>query len=619
MKEYFYEVCLLKSPLSNLIYKSDNLIDNGSLVKVKLRNKKDNLAVVIKNVEKPIFKCIKIDEITSKYYDEKMLKLASFISLYYVCSLGEALGIFIPFDKTLIVVEDQKKYIIFDSKIKLSLNQKKAYDFLESNKLALLFANTGSGKTQIYIKHIQKHINNSKQALLIMPEISLSTQMQLRLEEVFGDCVAIWHSKISKKRKDEIINDLLNKKIKIIAGARSSMFLPFDNLGLIIIDEEHDNSFKSDQKPRVNIKDLAIYLSKNQNIQTILGSATPSINSFFKIPYFRLKETFFKSNKNIEYFNSQLSLDKIVLKNIEKTINNNNQAIIFLPTKANFKYQVCNSCGKSIECPNCSVKLSLHKNDLVLKCHCCNYTQKIPSSCPACDIGIIHNLRIGTAQIQEELNLILPNKKIARFDTDDIKSLSKLKKVLKDFNDNKIDILIGTQMLSKGHDYHNIKLAVILGIDWIFNINSYKARENTLSLLIQIAGRSGRKGEGKVLIQTKNRDFFDIYLQKNDYEDFLKDELEYRKDLYPPYLKIARVVFSHKDELKVEQEMKSYVNILEKNQYIDIIGFGKCTIFKVANKYKYEILLRSTNINKLLTALHNITSPISYIDMDSIK
>ncbi len=615
--EYFYEVSLLKSPLDNLTYKSESEINIGTLVEVGLRNRKKNSnAVVIKEVEKPEFKCVEISEISDKYYDDKMLDTAKFISLYYVCSLGEALSSFTPFYKQSNKEEEEKK---FTSNISLSHKQDEAYEFLQKNRAALLFANTGSGKTEIYINTIEKHLNSGSQALLLMPEISLTPQMQKRLEEVFGDSIAIWHSKVSKKKKEKIIEDLLCGKVKLIAGARSSLFLPFSKLGLIVVDEEHDESYKSEQKPRFHTKDLALYIAKVQNIQIILGSATPSTTSFHKLPYYRLKETFFDSNKKIGYFESETALSPMVLNKITQTLQNDNQVIIFLPTRANFKYQICTSCGKSVQCPYCSVSMSLHKNALALKCHYCGYAQQIPSSCPSCEHGIIHNLRVGTAQIEEELNEIFNDKKITRFDRDEITTDTKLKKVLNDFNDKKIDILVGTQMLSKGHDYHNVTLAVVLGIDSVLNMNSYKARERALSLLIQIAGRSGRKGFGEVVIQTKNEDFFDYYLQNSDYEDFLKDELEFREELYPPYIRMAKIVFAHANGFKVKQELDKYITILKQNDKIEVVGFGESAIFKIANKYRYEIIIRSGSANALLNALHNINSPLATIDMDTIR
>ena len=613
---FYYEVALLKSPLNNLTFQNEEKIDIGSKVFIKLRNRKVlDEAVIIKEVEKPTFDCTNISEITNEFYDEIMLQIANFISTYYVCSIGEALSIYNPFDKNIEKISNEEK---FDSKIVLSSLQQKAKEFLDEKKQALLFANTGAGKTEIYIKIIEEHLNQNRQAVLLMPEISLTPQMQKRLEKVFGKSVAIWHSKITKKKKIEILKGLQEGTIRLIAGARSALFLPYFNLGVIVVDEEHDDSYKSDSKPRLNTKDLAIYIAKKYDLQLVLGSATVSSSSFHKIPFFRLNETFHKTKKVYSFDDSQSNLSSKIIEKIEKTIKDKNQVIVFLPTRANFKYQICTTCGKSVECPFCSVSMSLHKNDLALKCHYCGYTQKIPDSCPSCNSGIIHNLRVGTAQIEEELKFYFPNNKIKRFDRDEIKTDNQLKTVLNEFNDGKIDILVGTQMLSKGHDYHNVKLAVVLGIDSVLNMNSYKSREKALSLLIQISGRSGRSGEGEVIIQTKNQEFFSHYLNESNYEEFLKSELEFRQDFYPPFLKMAKVIFSSSNGLKVKDEMEDYAKIFKDNKQIEVVGFGQSPIFKMANKYRYEILLRSNNIKALLNALHSINSPNAIIDMDTI-
>lgn len=613
---YYYELALLKSPLNNLTFQSEEKLEIGAKVLIKLRQRKNlDEAVVIKEVEKPTFKCTDISEVTNEYFDEKMLLIANFVSQYYVCSIGEALSVYNCFDKNIIKIFDEEK---FDSKIVLSQEQEKAKRFLDEKKQALLFANTGAGKTEVYIKIIEEHLNQNKQAILLMPEISLTPQMEKRLEKVFGKSVAIWHSKITKKKKEEILSGLQEGSIKLIAGARSALFLPYSDLGVIVVDEEHDESYKSDSKPRFHTKDLAIYMAKKFDIQLVLGSATVSAGSFYKIPFFRLESTYHDTNKSYSFDESEANLSLKIIDKIAKTINSGNQVIVFLPTRANFKYQICTTCGKSVECPYCSVSMSLHKNDLALKCHYCGYAQQIPETCPSCHSGIIHNLRVGTAQIEEELKELFPQKVIKRFDRDQIKTNTQLKTVLNEFNKGEIDILVGTQMLSKGHDYHNVKLAVVLGIDSVLNMNSYKAREKALSLLIQISGRSGRKGEGEVIIQTKNEEFFNHYLNESNYKEFLESELEFRKELYPPFLKMAKITFSHANGLKIKDEMDSYVHVLKDNKDIEVVGFGQSPIFKMANKYRYEILVRSNNIKALLNALHSIQSPNASIDMDTI-
>ena len=612
----YYEVAILKSPLQNLTYQSEEIIENGSLVEVILANRKNsNLAVVIKKVDKPDFKCSTILSIKDEFYSDFMLQIGDFISKYYICSMGFALSLFQTFNKNIVY---ENSSIEYKKEITLSSFQQEAKEFLDSKKQALLFAKTGAGKTEIYIKTIKEILKQGKQAVFLMPEISLTPQMEKRLEEVFDSSVAIWHSKVTAKRKKEILNKLQNGDIKLIAGARSALFLPYSNLGLIIVDEEHDNSYKSDTTPRYNAKDLAIFIAKKFDFRLILGSATPSINSFYKIPYFELDKTFYETKKSYIFENSSQNISEKTINLIKKSIENKNQTIVFLPTRANFKHQICFDCGKSVECPFCSVSMSLHKNDLALKCHYCGFAQKIPEFCPSCKTGIVRNHRVGTAEIEELLKNEFPNSIIKRFDKDSVNSEKSLKKILDEFNQNKIDILVGTQMLSKGHDYHNVKLAVVLGMDSLLNMSSYKARENALSLLLQISGRSGRNGFGEVVIETKNEEFFKYYLEESNYKEFLKSELEFRKDLYPPFVKLARVVLSSTNGLKIKEELNEIVKDLKNNKDIEVVGFGECAIFKIANKYRYEVIIRSKDVKAILNALHYLKSSNISIDMDTI-
>ena len=612
----YYELAILKSPLQNLTYESEEIIENGSLVEVILAKRKNsNLAVVIKKVDKPDFKCSTILSIKDEFYSDFMLQIGDFISKYYICSMGFALSLFQTFNKNIVY---ENSSIEYKKEITLSSFQQEAKDFLDSKKQALLFAKTGAGKTEIYIKTIKEILKQGKQAVFLMPEISLTPQMEKRLKEVFDSSVAIWHSKVTAKRKKEILNKLQNGDIKLIAGARSALFLPYSNLGLIIVDEEHDNSYKSDTTPRYNAKDLAIFIAKKFDLRLILGSATPSINSFYKIPYFELDKTFYETKKSYIFENSSQNISNKTLELIKKSIENKNQTIVFLPTRANFKHQICFDCGKSVECPFCSVSMSLHKNDLALKCHYCGFAQKIPEFCPSCKTGIVRNHRVGTAEIEELLKNEFPNSIIKRFDKDSVNSEKSLKKILDEFNENKIDVLVGTQMLSKGHDYHNVKLAVVLGMDSLLNMSSYKARENALSLLLQISGRSGRNGFGEVVIEKKNEEFFKYYLEESNYKEFLNSELEFRKDLYPPFVKLARVVLSSTNGLKIKEELNEIVKDLKNNKDIEVVGFGECAIFRIANKYRYEVIIRSKDVKAILNALHYLKSTNISIDMDTI-
>lgn len=608
----YYEVAILSRALGLLTYEFEEELKVGQKVFVKLKNSKNLEAVIIQKIYKPEYATSKILETLPQIYSEFCIEIAKFIASYYCCSIGKSLNIFIPetiFGQTC----NQIKAHVDDS-ISLSTEQQKASDEIDKNNISLLFADTGSGKTEIYIKQILNQIYQNKQSILLMPEISLTPQMENRLQKIFGKSVAIWHSKVSKKKKETILEGLQNGQISVIAGARSALFLPYKNLGLIIVDEEHDDSYKSEATPRYNAKDLAIYIGNKFNIKVILGSATPSCNSYKKIPSIRLKQTYFDTEKKFYFDNSQLGLNENIYNKISEILSQNKQVIVFLPTRANFRYQICDTCGKSVECPFCSVSMSLHKNHKILRCHYCGYTSKIEDKCNFCHDGIIKNFRIGTAEVQELLQQRFTDVRIEKFDTDSIKTEKELKATLVDFNHGKISVLVGTQMLSKGHDYHNVKLAIILGIDSILSMTSYRSREKAMSLVLQISGRSGRSGFGEVLIQTKNSEFFDHFLTKSDYEDFLKEELSFRMPNYPPFVKIAKVLFSHQNHEISKKNMQSAVEVA-KDHEIEIIGFGECVIFKVANRFRYELMVRGKNISKLLQYLHSV-SHLGVVDMD---
>jgi primosomal protein N' (replication factor Y) len=615
----YYELSFLNSPLKPLTYQSASKLKLGILVEVKLSRRKIlSKAVVVKKVDKPTFKCLDIIKINDSYYDNIMLQTAKFISSYYVCSIGEALSLYTAFDS--LNIKELKEIKLLQNNIKLSKKQQELLNFTQKNKTSLLFANTGSGKTEIYIKAIENILNQNKQVVLLMPEISLTPQMQQRLEKVFGFLVAIWHSKITKSKKQKILQGLKDGNIRLIAGARSALFLPFVSLGLIVVDEEHDLSYKAtNKKPRINAKDIALFTGAKFGLNVILGSATPSLNSYKKLPYIINNETYFDTSKTISFDDSNLQINEIILEKINNTLKKDEQVIVFLPTRANFKYQICSDCGESLKCPFCSVSLSLHKNFKFLKCHYCNFTQAINETCPECKTGVIKNFRLGTVEAQQILQEYFKDKIVDIFDTDSVKTNKNLKKILKNFNDKKIDILVGTQMLSKGHDYHNVTLAIILGIDSVLSMTSYQAREKALSLALQIAGRSGRKGVGEVFIQTKNISFFQKYMQKENYEAFLQDELKLRKELYPPFVKLAKITFSHKNATLAKKQLDIYVGkFLKFANIVQVVGFGESAVFKISNFYRYELLLRSKDTKALLGVLHLVDCSFASIDMDTV-
>jgi len=553
-------------------------------------------------------------EVSEYFFPKEYLEIIKFISTYYICSFGEAANLFVPFKKDSLT---QKHSIKTD--INLSDEQEKAYEFLLSKNTSLLFGDTGSGKTEIYFKLFENMINSDKTSIFLVPEISLTPQMTKRLKEKFGDLVAIWHSKVTKKKKEQIICDIYDGKVKIVMGARSSLFLPLINLGLIVVDEEHDDSYKANNRPRYNARDMAVFIGEKLGIKVVLGSATPSLTSYKKYPFFRLKKTFYDSKKEYKFLQNCDFVSESVFEELQNTLSKDEQAILFLPTRANFKYLVCQECGEGVKCPFCDVGMSLHKNSNALRCHYCNYSEKVPSSCPSCKHSSLQVSRLGTAEVTKIVSQMFPQKSVVQFDKDSVTTAKKLKSILKDFNDKKIDVLVGTQMLSKGHDYHGVKLVVVFDIDTILNMADYRSRWRAMSLLLQVSGRVGRKGSGKVLIQSSNSEFFQSYI--DDFEEFLKDELEFCKDLYPPYKKLLKVMISHKNReraLKILTDIQNKLNNFDLNK-IEVVGFGEAPISKIAGKYRFQILLRSSSSKELLKVAHSLKSQGVELDIDPIN
>nr|WP_315084271.1 primosomal protein N' [uncultured Campylobacter sp.] len=442
--------------------------------------------------------------------------------------------------------------------------QEQARKFAEANETSLIFGDTGSGKSEIYIALIAQALAAGKQALFLMPEISLTPQMTKRLQSYFGERLGVWHSKISPKKKREILAKFNAGEIKLIAGARSALFLPFSDLGLIVVDEEHDDSYKSAAAPRLNARDAAIFVGKKLGIRVVLGSATPALSTYAKQPHFRLHGTYFSSAKRFIFDESETGLSPKILTEIGRSLEAGKQAVVFLPTRANYKYMVCENCGQIVRCPFCAVGMSYHADAAALKCHYCGFSTFYRASCENCGGEVMQARKIGTGELAAQLAARFPSARIAKFDRDEITTQRKLEALLNNFNAHKIDILVGTQMLSKGHDYHGVDLAVIMGIDEHLSYPDFRAREKTLALAMQVAGRAGRSGQGRVVIQTRQSGFFRDYIE--NYDDFLRDEAEFREGLYPPYMRLLRVLISHKNEKAASEIMNVALELLRRKQ-----------------------------------------------------
>ena len=618
-------------------YKSRTTYEKGTLVEIPLREKVI-LGTVLGTVPKPSFECKEIGK-QKGYFDGRQILLAEFVAYYYFCQLSEAYNLMQPHYRFECNLGNSSKDFanVVDSPqatqssslhiqtptnnnmphapqlYPLSQAQKRALDFVLTKPISLLFGDTGSGKSEIYFHLIASALTQGKSALFLMPEISLTPQIESRLKNAFGEQVGIWHSKVSQKQKKEILKKLQSNELKIIAGARSALFLPIQNLGIIIIDEEHDDAYKSFQNPRYNARDCALYLSKKCSLQVVLGSATPSLTSYYlakKGDYlYRLKGAFFEEAKK-QYIleNSPTSLTPLLLSHIKSTLQSKKQAIIFVPTRANFKALLCQECGYGFACPFCSVNMSLHIKQNRLVCHYCGYSQITPKSCLECDSQNLTTKRIGTQQIADELKESFSEAKIGIFDKDHITTSGKLNQTLRAFRDGEIDILVGTQMLSKGHDYHNVELAVILGIEYVLNGGDFRSFERGIALLHQIAGRSGRKHIGKVFIQSPQAQWLRGFL--GDYEEFLAWEEKRRSDNYPPFKKLVMIHCAHPRQERAKEQMEEILPILERQKNIHIIGHGSNAIERIANKWRFHILLNAKKISDILEALNAVQSEL---------
>ncbi len=605
----YYKIAILKQKIEPLSYSSSYPLKRGDIVNIPLKGSIKK-GVVIEETQKPPFITKEISSFTPLFYSQEQFEIAQFISKYYISSLGEALSLFIPFNKEI-------NYSFPKINIKtpnLTPIQQDALNKILSYKSSLLFGVTGSGKSEVFFKAIENSLKNKNSALILMPEIALTPQMEERLRKYFGDIVGLWHSKLKKRDKEEILEKILKGDIQIVAGARSALFLPFRNLGLIVVDEEHDDSFKQNKRPRYNAKDLSIYIGEKFNKRVILSSATPLVSSYYNLPVIKIDKPFIESKKEY-FFVAGEEINYKIIQAIEENFKKNEQTLIFVPTRANFKYLICSNCGKTQLCPFCSIGMSLHKKEGYFQCHYCNFKEPIRKECQYCQ-GELVAYRMGTQEVIEEIKKEIKDIRVEQFDRDSITTLNKLQKALDRIKKKEVDLIVGTQMLSKGHDYPDITLSIILGLDLISAIGDFRAKERAISLMHQIAGRSGRRKSAKVIIQTSQPLFFKKYLFS--YEDFIKDELIFRKDLYPPFRYLARVLIAKSNYSKGEELLNMALERLKLIKEIEIVGAGKAPIEKIANKYRFNILLRAKKRKDLLKGVNFLRDLDLEIDMDPV-
>ncbi|MGK9368289.1 primosomal protein N' [Melioribacter sp. Ez-97] len=499
----------------------------------------------------------------------------------------------------------------------LSANQQKAVEALKNSSgrfdVFLLYGVTGSGKTQVYIEIADETLKNGKNVIILVPEISLTPQITTRFYNKFNDKIAVFHSRMSLGERYDTWRGILSGKYKIVIGPRSALFVPLKNIGLIVVDEEHDQSYKqSDMTPKYNARDAAVMLAKFNDCPVVLGSATPSIESMYnarngkyklielperidnaKLPEIRLVDvTIEKKKKKMEGIFSNLLLDEIG-KRLEKKEN-----VIILQNRRGFATQVyCDDCGEVITCTDCTVSMVHHISKNILQCHYCGNSMPVPKACPVCGSVSLKFFGTGTQRVEDELAFYFPNAKIERIDSDSISRKGALSEILNDFRNGRIDILVGTQMVSKGLDFSNVTLVGVVSAETSLWIPDFRADERTFQLLTQVSGRAGRSDKkGEVIIQTQNsKNFIFRKVIENDYYGFYDEELKLRrKGEYPPFTRIALVEIKDKNERKARAAANDFHKYLTKHKkVVNISPPNEAIIYKIKGFYRYQILVRS--------------------------
>ena len=602
-----------KPKFLNVIYLNKELLDNNKIENsLQILNRspkqKELILHIISSIKSKEYIILKDLKSIFKFSDSslKSLEKKGFITIKKIKT-----------DRNNIKEEKYLKTNDLSKPQTLALNNVKSQ--LNNKDVILLEGVTSSGKTEIYIKIIEYYLDNDLQVLYLLPEISLTTQIIQKLKKHFGNKISVFHSRYSLNERTEVWENIRNnqKKSRLVVGARSSIFLPFKNLGLIIVDEEHEISYKQQEpSPRYNARDSAIYLSKLNNSKVILGSATPSIESFFnakqeKYGYVELNErygniempniiTIDMKNELKHKFSSIFSLK--LVDEIDKTIKEGKQVILFRNRRGYSPQWLCDSCGHNIMCDNCDVSLTYHLSSNLLKCHYCGFSSKAEKKCSNCGFDTMIYKGDGTQQIEEIIKEIFPDVKSKRMDWDSTRGKWSFDNIINSFANNEVDILIGTQMITKGLDFKNVNLVGVLNTDHFLNFPDFRAHEKAFQILTQVAGRSGRSGErGKVFLQTYQPEHPIIKnVINNDYDKMYNNQLIERKDYnYPPFVRLIRITLKDKSYEKLNTSSDWLNKVIRDNFKGIVLGPVYPEISRIKNKYHKEFLVKLKDLNEI--------------------
>lgn len=540
------------------------------------------------------------------------------------------------------------KVVTTTQNLELTDEQKNAYTAVENavddmmNSEFLLFGVTGSGKTEVYLQLIEKVLSEGKTSVMLVPEISLTPQTVDRFIARFGqEKIAVLHSKLSIGERYDQWYKIKNGNAKIVIGARSAMFSPINDLGIIIIDEEHDTSYKSESTPRYNVKDVARYLAKEYSVPIVFGSATPDMDTYYRALNgdIELLELTKRANNaslpNIEIVDmreelkngNRTSISMNLYENIKQNLANKKQTILFLNRRGYSTFIMCRDCGYVAKCKNCNIALTYHSKENRLRCHYCGYEIVPFGSCPECNSKSIKYSGSGTQKLEEEINKMFPSASTIRMDVDVVTKKNSHEDILNRFKNENIDILIGTQMVVKGHHFPNVTLVGVIFADGSLNIDDYRANERTFQILTQVAGRAGRdKSKGNVIIQTYNPDNLAIeYSKKQNYKIFYDTEIKIRKALkYPPFCDIILIGFSSENENNVVNSAKfMYKSIKNKiiNNKLKIILYKPvpAPVDKIKNKVRWRVIIKCKFDDEIIKALNESMQELSSLNYKNVK
>ncbi len=507
----------------------------------------------------------------------------------------------------------------------LTKDQQKVVEAITSgHKIFLIHGVTGSGKTEVYLHIIKNVLKQNKTAIFLVPEISLTPQIVKEFTARFGKDIAILHSGLSDGEKYDEWQRIKNKEVKIVVGARSAIFAPLENLGVIIIDEEHSNTYKQSNNPRYHALSIAEFRSKYNNCPLILGSATPSMESYIRalkerytllelpnrINNLALPKVTIVDMKD-EVKKNNIILSDILKSKIEEKLLRNEQVILFLNRRGYSPFVTCTSCGFTYKCPNCDVTLTFHKESRNLRCHYCGHATRLDETCPECHEKKLSLFGLGTEKLEEEINKIFPQANVIRMDADTTKRKNAHKNIINSFREGKYNILLGTQMITKGLDFPSVTLVGVINGDTSLNIPDFRSSENTFNLLCQVSGRAGRNElPGEVIIQTYNPDNYSInYAKEHDYKGFFYYELAMRKKLkYPPFYFIAMIKILSKDLRMCEDASNKIGEKLrrELSEENIILGPSASLFYKINNVYRFQCVVKYKNFDKIKNTLEDI-------------